>query len=169
MFQTQDEENLRFLIRHFCGSPRAISDHRWYTLITSSYAHFSTFHLIGNVLGIYVFGLPVRKRFYLFFLSHHRSLFPLLSHVYKARGDHRSEAVHVDLHSRRDRVQLGAHIIFGVFGVERSFAHAARSAVECASVGSKVSFFSFYIYFALRALIINVYLFFFSFRLSAAL
>ena len=39
------------------GSPRAISDHRLYTLITSSYAHFSTFHLIGNVLGIYVHGL----------------------------------------------------------------------------------------------------------------
>ena len=44
-------------------SPRNLEEGRWYTLITSTFMHGGSGHLVLNMLGLWSFGMPVARAF----------------------------------------------------------------------------------------------------------
>lgn len=69
LWHTWGLEHPRFMVDHFVVSVDAVRAGRVWTLLTSELSHIDAMHLLMNLFGLWVFGVPVASR-----LGTHRTL-----------------------------------------------------------------------------------------------
>ncbi len=61
LWHASGNQGVNFMVDHFLVSGLAISEHRYWTLLTSAFSHTDTWHLLFNCIALWVFGGAVGR------------------------------------------------------------------------------------------------------------